>query len=114
MNNCFFFLELELSGAGGLKVQGWLEGPTGKLVANQKDDNTGKSLSFNILHGATYELICAVFARDRQLSRIGNFSIHVPQELKARHKKKYGTSVPLAALVQSEGRPLSLNFDIGK
>lgn len=107
-------MELELSGAGGLTVKGWLEGPTGKLVANQQEDDTGKSLSFNILHGATYELICAVFARERQLSRIGNFSIHVPQELKARHKKKYGTSVPLAALVQSEGRPLSLNFDIGK
>ena len=83
-------------------------------MANPQEEESTKSLTFNISHGANYELVSAVFARGRQLSRIQNFSVHVPQELKARHKKKYGSSVPLAALVQSEGRPLSLNFDIGR
>jgi len=106
-------MDLELSGAGGLKIQGWLEGPTGKVVQNPQEDDTGV-LTFNIVHGATYELISAVFARDRQLSRLRNYSIHVPQELRARQKKKYGTNLPLAALLQSEGhRPLSLSFDLG-
>jgi len=107
-------IDLELSGVGGLTIQGWLEGPTGRLVANQKVDESRKSLTFNISNGANYELISAVFARGRQLSRMQNFNINVPHELKARHKKKYGTSVPLAAILQSEGRPLSLNFDIGR
>jgi len=107
-------MDLELSGTGGLCVHGWLEGPTGRLTPNVATNNSSKSLTFNISQGATYELISALFARGRQLSRMQNFSFHVPQEIKARYKKKYGTIVPLSVLVQPDSRPLSINFDIGR
>jgi len=111
-------LDLELSTAGGLKVCGWLEGPTGRLetASHKVDQITGKKMiTFDISMGTSYELISALYARGRQLARLTNYSINLPQDLKARHKKKYGlTNVPLAAITQAEGRPLSLNFDIGR
>ena len=93
-------------------MRGWLEGPTGKVLPNPEEDDNNE-LTFSIVNGATYELVSAVFARDRQLGRLKNFIMTVPQELRPRYRKKYGASVPISAVLQGEGRPLSLNFDIG-
>jgi len=100
-------MEVELAGGGGLQVRGWLEGPAGKVLPN-----SSSPLTFPIINGATYELVSAVFGRDRQLSRLKNFTIQVPEEMRPRYRRKYGDSVPLRSLVQGEGRPLSFNFDI--
>jgi len=107
-------LDLELSLSGGLKVEGWLEGPNGRveLAQHKVDEITGKkNLVFNIAMGSSYQLISAVYARGRQLARLTNYAINLPQDLKARQKKKYGlNNVPLAAILNSD-RPLSLSFD---
>ena len=106
--------EVELGGEGGLQVRGWLEGPAGGKVLpnNTEEDDSSSVLTFPIINGATYELVSAVFGRGRQLSRLKNFTIMVPEEMRPRYRRKYGDSVPLRPLVQGEGRPLSFNFDI--
>ena len=103
---------MELAGVGGLQVRGWLEGPAGKVLPNNTEEDDSSALTFPIINGATYELVSAVFGRDRQLTRLKNFTIQVPEEMRPRYKRKYGESVPLRPLIEGEGRPLSFNFDI--
>jgi len=104
-------IDVELSTSGGLYVAGWLEGPTGRVEPQLQE----ASLTFaRIGMGTSYTLVSALYGRGRLLARMQNFSFSVPQEIKARHKKKYGLTVPLVAFTQGEGRPLSLNFDIGR
>jgi len=107
-------LDVELYSSGGLSVIAWLEGPTGRVEANPSESGSTKNPTFPVTMGTSYELISAVFGNGKMLVRLPNFSFHPPQELKARHKKKYGLNVPLVAFTQNEGRPLSLNFDIGR
>jgi len=107
-------LDVELYSSGGLAVVAWLEGPTGRIEANPSESGPTKNPTFPVTMGTSYELISAVFGNGKMLVRLPNFSFHPPQELKARHKKKYGLNVPLVAFTQTEGRPLSLNFDIGR
>jgi len=107
-------LDVELYSSGGLSVVAWLEGPTGRVEANPSLTGPTKNPTFPVTMGTSYELISAVFGNGKMLVRLPNFSFHPPQELKARHKKKYGLNVPLVAFTQTEGRPLSLNFDIGR
>ena len=106
--------DVELYSSGGLSVVAWLEGPTGRIEANPSESGPTKNPTFPVTMGTSYELISAVFGNGKMLVRLPNFSFHPPQELKARHKKKYGLNVPLVAFTQTEGRPLSLNFDIGR
>ena len=106
--------DVELYSSGGLSVVAWLEGPTGRIEANPSASGPTKNPTFPVTMGTSYELISAVFGNGKMLVRLPNFSFHPPQELKARHKKKYGLNVPLVAFTQTEGRPLSLNFDIGR
>jgi len=104
-------IDVELSTSGGLYVAGWLEGPTGRIEPEGQE----ASVTFaKIGMGTSYTLVSALYGRGRLLARLPNFSFSVPQEIKARHKKKYGLTVPLIAFTQGEGRPLSLNFDIGR
>jgi len=107
-------LDVELYSSGGLSVVAWLEGPAGRIEANPSLAGPTKNPTFPVTMGTSYELISAVFGNGKMLVRLPNFSFHPPQELKARHKKKYGLNVPLVAFTQTEGRPLSLNFDIGR
>jgi len=107
-------LDVELYSSGGLSVVAWLEGPAGRVEANPGQTGPTKNPTFPVTMGTSYELISAVFGNGKMLVRLPNFSFHPPQELKARHKKKYGLNVPLVAFTQTEGRPLSLNFDIGR
>ena len=110
----FHFADVELYSSGGLSVVAWLEGPAGRVEANPGQTGPTKNPTFPVTMGTSYELISAVFGNGKMLVRLPNFSFHPPQELKARHKKKYGLNVPLVAFTQTEGRPLSLNFDIGR
>jgi len=107
-------LDVELYSSGGLSVVAWLEGPAGRVEANPALTGPTKNPTFPVTMGTSYELISAVFGNGKMLVRLPNFTFHPPQELKARHKKKYGLNVPLVAFTQTEGRPLSLNFDIGR
>ena len=85
---------MELYAQGGLTVLAWLEGPGGRVEAESVG---GKNPSFPIVMGASYEVVSAVFGNGKMLARLPNFSFQPPTELKERHKKKYGHSVPLVA-----------------
>lgn len=103
----------ELFGSGGLSVAGWLEGPTGRV--EQLPSYPGMYPGYKVVPGTSYEVVSALVGRDgRLLARLPNYALHAPMELKGRQKKKYGLNVPLSALSSTEGRPLSLNFDIGR
>ena len=49
-----------------------------------------------------FNLISAVFGNGKMLARLPNFTFHPPSELKERHKKKYGGSIPLVAFTKSD------------
>ena len=85
---------MELYSGGGLTVLAWLEGPGGRVEAESLG---GKNPTFPIVMGTNYEVISAVFGNGKMLARLANFSFHLPTELRERHKKKYGHSVPLVA-----------------
>ena len=85
---------MELYSSGGLTILAWLEGPGGRVEA---DSLGGKTPTFPIVMGANYEVISAVFGAGKMLARLPNFSFHLPTAPSARHKKKYGQSVPLVA-----------------
>ncbi len=44
----------------------------------------------------------AVFGNGKMLARLPNFTFHTPSELKERHKKKYGQTIPLVAFTKSD------------
>ena len=79
------------------------------MEAIPEGSQDGKSPSFPIVMGTNYEIISAVFANGRMLQRLANFSFHPPAELKERHKKKYGQSVPLSAFTKSDRSVLLLH-----
>lgn len=107
-------LDVELYANGGLSILSWLEGPGGRLEALPSEAATGaKSPTFPIVMGANYEVVSAVFGNGKMLARLPNFTFNTPSELKERHKKKYGQTIPLVAFTKSD-RPLSLTFDIGR
>ena len=89
---------MELYAKGGLTVVSWLEGPAGRV----ESVSPGGSPAFPIVMGNNYEVVSAVFGGGRMLARLANFSFHPPAELKDRHKKKYGQSVPLIAFTKSD------------
>ena len=94
---------MELYAKGGLTVAAWLEGPSGRVEAvTTEGSQGGKYPSFQIVMGTNYEVISAVFGNGKMLARLPNFSFHPPAELKERHKKKYGLSVPLVAFTKSD------------
>jgi len=106
-------LDVELYAQGGLTIMAWLEAPGGRVEAVTRDGHSSaKCPTFPITMGTNYEVISAVFGNGKMLARLPNFTFHPPSELKERHKKKYGGSIPLVAFTKSD-RPLSLNFDFG-
>lgn len=106
-------IESELYSDGGLAVAGWLESPNGRV--EQLPAYPGMYPGYKVVPGTSYEVVSALVGREgRLLARLQNYTLHAPLELKGRQKKKYGLSVPLSALSSTEGRPLSLNFDIGR
>ena len=72
------FEDSELSTAGGLEIVGWLEGPTG-IVSTLRTRDNPKNLAFTVSLGSTYELVSAVYARGRMLTRLQNFTFQCPQ-----------------------------------
>ena len=90
----FSLPDVELYARGGLTVIAWLEGPGGRVEAETVG---GKTPTFPIVMGTHYEVISAVFGNGKMLARLPNFSFQPPTELRERHKKKYGHSVPLVA-----------------
>ena len=44
----------------------------------------------------------AVFGNGKMLARLPNFTFNTPSELKERHKKKYGQTIPLVAFTKSD------------
>merc|ERR1711962_1370799 len=90
-------LDTELSTEGGLRIVGWLEGPTGIMWSQRTCDNP-KNLAFAVSLGSTYELVSAVYGRGRMLARLSNFTFQCPQDTK-KQMKKYGANVPLSAFI---------------
>jgi len=103
-------LDVELYARGGLTIMAWLETSSGRVESCGDGDT--KTPTFPINMGTNYEVVSAVFGNGEMLARLPNFTFHTPSELKERHKKKYGQSIPLVAFTKSD-RPLSLNFDFG-
>jgi len=104
-------MEHDASAAGGVTVRGWLEGPAGDFVLAENGGG-GKLLTFKVTPGVSYQLVSALFVRGRQLLRMNDYKISVPQQLSEKLRKRYRDAIPLVALIQAEARPLSINWDI--
>ena len=99
----YVFPDVELYAKGGLTILAWLEAPGGRVEAIACEERAGgKTPTFPVTMGTSYEVISGVFGNGRMLARLPNFSFHPPAELKERHKKKYGSSVPIAAFTKSD------------
>ena len=55
-----------------------MEGPTG-IVSTLRTRDNPKNLAFSVSLGSAYELVSAVYARGRMLTRLQNFTFQCPQ-----------------------------------